>query len=165
MHKAPDRTKEERIAIAAELRNRMLSLTLADLSPIEIPEERSILALAIDTGVEPDFFYTLVATIDGAVSLYFSSGGATIGLGEREPIRTLAAEVLLFAENFLLHARPVQNPEVPEPGEVIFHFVTRSGLRVYSAPEEDLGEERDNLSTLFLASHDLLSLVREYSDA
>jgi hypothetical protein len=143
----------------------MLSLTVRDLQMDTMPDERSILAMVIETGVEPDFFYTVVATIDGAVSVYFSNGGGTIGLGEREPVRTAAAELLDLAEHFAPHARHIDDAVVPEPGEVLFHFVTTGGLRSYAAQEQELGEDRDAFSPIFYASHDLLSRIREHSDA
>ena len=158
------KTQAERIETVAEMRRSMLSLTVRDLKMECMPNGRSVLALAMETGVEPDFFYTVLATIDGAVSLYFSNGGGTIGLGEREPIRTAAAALLDFAEKFAPHAQMVADAQAPEPGETQFYFVTAEGLRRYAAQELDLGEDRDAFSPIFYTSHDLLSRIHEYSD-
>ena len=159
MKTAPVRSRDERIAAIAEMRERMLSLTLVDLGLTGLPEGRQVLGMLMETGVE-DAAYSLVSTADGAVSLYFSNGGGTIGAGEHETVRTAAAEFLDFGEHFLVHAAPASGTPLPEDGQVIFYFVTPRGVLYYSAAEVELGEERDPLTPLFFAAHAVISEVR-----
>ena len=42
-----------------------------------------------------------------------------------------------------------------------FYFLTYDGVRMYSAPEEKLGTEKDELSDLFFAAHGVISELRQ----
>ena len=105
----------------------MLALTLDGLNLAKLPEGRRIVAMLMETGID-DSAYSLLATVDGAVSLYFSNGGGIIGAGEHERPRTAAAAFLDLAEHFAARAVPASDTPLPEDRQVIFYFVTTEGV-------------------------------------
>lgn len=159
MGTATDPSREAQAAAIAGLRDQALALASDRALLARLPVDRRIIAMLMETGFE-HAAYSLVATLDGGVSLYFSSGGAIIGAGERERPRTAAAEFLDCAERFLVHASPVGETPWPAAGHVIFYFVTAQGVRRYTAPERELGEQRDLLAPLFHAGHAVIAEIR-----
>ena len=113
----------------------------------------------METGF-PDGSFTLSSLADGTTSLYFSTGGGIIGAGGHDSVRNASGRLLLEAQQFHLKAQKVNNFPKPGPGEVIFYFLTFDGVRSYTALEDDLGNERDELSSLFFAAHNVLTELR-----
>ena len=110
----------------------------------------------METGF-PEGSYTLTAMVDGNTSLYFSNGGGIIGGGGHDSVRNAARNLLLTAQHVYTKAQAVTNFPKPKVGYVIFYFRTFAGVRSYTALEEDLGNERDELSTLFFAAHTVIT--------
>jgi hypothetical protein len=118
----------------------------------------------METGY-PQAAATLVALGDGTASLYFSSGGGVVGGGAQPAIAGKArALVALAASQFtrLPHA-----PDFPLPavGEVRFYVLTTGGVLGASAPHDALATGSHALSPLFLAGHEVLTGLREASEA
>ena len=116
--------------------------------------------MVMETGFENGSF-TLVTLADGTTSLYFSTGGGTIGAGEHENVRKAVGHYLTGAQYFYKNASKVEETPRPVEGEVIFYFLTFEGKSAYSAPEEKLGNGKDELSNLFYAAHGVVSEIRE----
>ena len=71
---------------------------------------------------------TLVTTIDGAASLYYSSGGGVIGGEAHDQVRAAAARFVAAVEQCSPHL-PCGKPEaLPAAGHVRFYAHSRSGL-------------------------------------
>lgn len=143
----------------AGLRGQALGLTRDQLEGA-IPPDAPILALLMDTGY-PEAAATLLAVADGSTSLYFSNGGGIIGAGEHETVAAANRRWLEVAEEFLPRLEPREAPPAP-PAEGVTQFVavTPDGLRTAAAQEEELGEERHELSPLFHAGHDAITQIR-----
>ncbi|MGI9318617.1 MAG: hypothetical protein ACR2QW_14910 [bacterium] len=116
--------------------------------------------MVMETGFETGSF-TLVTLADGTTSLYFSTGGGTIGAGEHENVRKAVGHYLTGAQYFYKNASKVEETPGPVEGEVIFYFLTFEGKFAYSAPEEKLGNGNDELSNLFYAAHAVMREIRE----
>ncbi len=72
--------------------------------------------------------------------------------------------LLSGAQHFYKKAEIVKTYPKPEAGKVIFYFITFNGVRSYSALEDDLGNERDDLSNLFFAAHNVITELREIEE-
>lgn len=118
----------------------------------------------METGF-PEGAATLVAMGDGAVSLYYSTGGGTIGLGDHPGPRQAADALLGTAQAFSRQAEPTKDFPLPHPDAVRFYLLTSSGPRTVEAKEDDLGNGRHRFSQLFYAAHHLLTAIRESQES
>lgn len=146
-----------------ELRSLVLNLNPKDLGLTKEKFPHPVFALVMETGYQEGSF-TLSVVVDGSTSLYFSNGGGIIGGGEHENVREASGYLLSEAQHFYTKAKKVAVFPKPEPGKVIFYFITFDGVRSYTTVEDDLGNERDELSDLFFAAHNVISELRQIEE-
>ncbi|WP_457098144.1 hypothetical protein [Lysobacter sp. P5_B9] len=104
-------------------------------------------------------FYTLVVLADGTTSLYFSNGGGIIGAGEKPDVREASRQFIGWGNRLVGSAESARSTQAPAKGSTKFFFLTFDGIRSYTAPEVELGEERDALAPLFHAGHAVIAAV------
>ena len=153
---AADTTPSE---MSNELRTMVLNLNLKDIGLTKESFPHSVFALIMEAGF-PEGSFTLTSVADGSTSLYFSNGGGIIGGGEHENVREASSHLLSGAQHFYKKAKKVTVFPKPEAGNVIFYFITFEGVRSYTAIEDDLGNEKDELSNLFFAAHNVITELR-----
>ena len=109
---------------------------------------------------------TLVTTIDGAASLYYSSGGGVIGGEAHDQVRAAAARFVAAVEQCSPHL-PCGKPEaLPAAGHVRFYAHSRSGLlRSAEVSEEALSDNSHPLAPCFAAAHDVITQLRQSGPA
>ena len=143
-----------------DLRAMALSVTATELGlPEDVPASE-VWGIIMETGLRPSGSYSLVVFADGTTSLYFSTGGGIIGAGVLDPVRAASKRMLAEANEVSQAARPVTRTPVPAAGETIFYFRSSRGTLSFSAPEQDLGEERSRMSSLFHAGHRVITELR-----
>src|SRR5215210_2744937 len=109
----------------SELRSQVLHIDPATLA---IPDgdwmgaSVAVMEMALRGGTA-----SLVAVADGTVSLYMSTGGGTIGGGERPVVREAAKRFLRAAAEAAQSMPPATDFPLPSPGEVQFHVRTPEG--------------------------------------
>jgi hypothetical protein len=118
-------------------------------------KEDEVLGVLMETGY-PEAVATLVSALDGSASLYYSSGGGTIGAGGQAGPNAASKRLTGMAASFLRHMTKTEKSPLPKVGFTRFYVVTRSGLFTAEAKENDLGENRHALSPLFHAAHELI---------
>ena len=143
-----------------QLRSMVLNLDPKDIGITEENFSHTVFAIVMETGFSNGSF-TLSSVADGSTSLYFSNGGGIIGGGEHEKVRKASGHLLSGAQHFYKDAKLVSVYPKPKAGMVTFYFVTFDGVRSYSALEDRLGNDKDKLSKLFFASHNVISELRE----
>ena len=146
-----------------KLRSMVLNLNPNDIGLTKESFPYPVFALIMETGF-PEGSFTLSSIADGSTSLYFSHGGGIIGGGEHEDVRKASAYLLSAAQHFSEEAVRVAAFPKPRAGEVIFYFITFDGVRSYTALEDDLGNEKDRLSPLFFAAHDVIAELRNIQE-
>jgi hypothetical protein len=103
---------------------------------------------------------TVVALADSSVSMYFSGGGGSIGLGQHEGPQKAAQALLREAP----HALPLAVKDAafpfPQAGEVRFWFLTMGGPVTATTTEQDLSDGSSKLSKLHTLLQDLLTQIR-----
>jgi hypothetical protein len=151
--------------VMPEMRAQVLALKPDDIGITKATYPRDVWGLLMETGVPEGGAFSLVALADGTTSLYFSTGGGVIGAGQHERVRSTSHDLLAKANEFHKLAKPASAHPLPGPGQVIFYFLSYSGVLSYSAPEVSLGEGKDRLSALFLAGHHVISEVRQAEQA
>jgi hypothetical protein len=122
-------------------------------------KDEPVIAVLMETGY-PEAVATLVSVVDGAASLYFSSGGGIIGGGENERPNAASKKLIRMAGSFLKSMAKTEKSPLPKKGFTRFYVVTPSGLLTAEVKEEDLGEGRHALSPLFHTAHELITEVR-----
>ena len=110
----------------------------------------------METGY-PEGSATLVAMADGSASIYLSGGGGMIGGIGHETIRSAAQQFVQLASRFQPQMKRTTDFPVPRKGETNFYILTDAGVFTASAPENELGENRHALSTLFHAGHAVIT--------
>lgn len=119
------------VPVYSDLRAQVLSLDSGAVKPVGDPP---VLAVLMETGY-PEAVATLVCVADGSVSLYFSSGGGTIGVGENVPVARASKGFLSDAARATSNLSPSQKHPLPQPGHVRFSLVTPSGVHSSEASE------------------------------
>jgi hypothetical protein len=145
--------------MASSLRAMVLGLAPGGIGLTPQSSPGKVWGVVMETGMERGS-YTLVVLADGTTSLYFSNGGGIIGAGERQPVREASREFLMLANCFTDAAAPVESTALPSNGSTQFFLLTFDGLLSYTAPEAELGEQRDPLSPLFHAGHAVITELR-----
>ena len=151
---------EEYKVTSADLRKMVFNLNPNEIGLSKESFGYPVWGIVMETGF-PDGSFTLVSLAEGTTSLYFSNGGGIIGGGEHDSVREAAGYYLTGAQHFYENAKKVTEYPAPTNGEVKFYFLTYEGVRMYSAPEEKLGNEKDELSNLFFAAHRVISELRK----
>ncbi|HLU11028.1 MAG TPA: ankyrin repeat domain-containing protein [Oceanobacillus sp.] len=140
---------------------RGLRQQVTEFDPVQagfVPSDR-VWGILMEVGLQ-DAVFTLVAIIDGTVSLYFSNGGGIIGSGQHEAPRKAGEALLKLAPQFLHHAQPTTTFPLPRSGYARFHFLTFDGHFTAEAKEDDLTNNQHPLSPLFFAGNDVLTRIR-----
>jgi hypothetical protein len=103
---------------------------------------------------------TVVAISDGSASIYYSSGGGSIGGGYARPaLRDAASHAVSIASKFLDGMQLTDNFPLPEGGGVIFYIVTGKGVFTAKASVELLSTNRHPLSEL---GNSMQTIITEY---
>jgi hypothetical protein len=146
---------------SGELRQQALSVRAIDLGITR--GALRVWGLLMETGY-PEAVATLVAFADGTTSLYFSSGGGTIGAGSHDTVREASEELLRTADQHVDKFIPTKEYPLPKEGRVRFYVHTFDGILTADRNEEDLGYERDPLAPVFHAGHAVISAIRELDE-
>jgi hypothetical protein len=142
-----------------DLRSMALQVDLATIA-IADDEPWSGAAVAVMEFVISDTVATIVATADGAVSMYLSNGGGVIGAGEHAAVRPAADRFRNVAADSRGLLQRAEDFPLPETGQVVFHVRTGDGDFSGGAEESALRAGRHPLSPLYGAGQDLLTEIR-----
>jgi hypothetical protein len=108
---------------------------------------------------------TLVALADGTTSLYLSSGGGTIGAGQHESVAAASRRLVAMAEEAVDGIPSVTDDPMPPPGATTIRVLTYGGPHAVTAPEDDFGNGRHELSSLFHGAHAVITEIRLLNEA
>ena len=153
----------EAASVYDDLRALVLNLDPKEIGITQDDYPNPVVALLMETGFS-DGSYTLAVVADGSTSMYFSNGGGIIGAGEHDSVRRPSLRLLGLAREFHEKGEKVTTFPKPAAGRVIFYFVTFGGVRAYRTSEDDLGNQRDELSKLFFAAHDVITEARKIEE-
>lgn len=146
--------------ITGDLRSMVLNLSPDEIGITREHFPHQVWGVVMETGMDAGF-YTLVVLADGTTSLYYSNGGGIIGAGEKPGVQEASRQFIGWGNRLVGSAKPVSSTQSPDKGITKFFFLTFDGIRSYTAPEVDLGEERDSLAPLFHAGHSVIAAVRQ----
>ena len=144
--------------IYVTLRNQALSLDPVQIG-LKPDPSNPIFGILMETG-HKDAVVTLSAIGDGSVSLYFSTGGGIIGLGQHEGPQKACLSFLSYAKQFTSHLRPAKEFPLPQKGYTTFYFLTINGVLTFNGKEADLGNNHLPLSPLFHEAQEVITQAR-----
>jgi hypothetical protein len=149
--------------IYTDLRSMALDVDLSRLGlPADEPWSGASVAM-MEIGVDRAVA-SIVAIVDGTVSMYLSSGGGVIGAGEHEAVRSEGKRFrTVMAESRNLLQLTTDFP-LPRDGEVRFQARIGDDRFTAVAPESTLRGGRHPLSSLYAAGQDLLTEIRLASE-
>ncbi len=113
----------------------------------------------METGY-PEATVSLIALLDGSASLYFENGGGIIGGGDHESVGRAATAMATEADGLIQYCSKSDTFPLPDKGGTTFYILTTDGIYTFSAREQDLGEDRQSLSPLFHAGHEVIGQLR-----
>lgn len=143
--------------ITALLRTGALAINPADIGygPDECPK---VWGVMMELG-NPDVVVSLVALLDGSVSIYLSDGDGVIGCGRHPDVRIAARKMLQVAGRLQQQCQPVRQYPLPEVQQVNFYMLSHQGVLGVSADRIELDEGAIELAELYYAGHSLISIV------
>lgn len=104
---------------------------------------------------------TVVSTLNGDASIYFSSGGGILGGVGYDTVRSAAQAFVSAAEDCATNLSPGPPQSLPQPGNVRFFAHSRSGL-LHSAEiaETDVQEPDHPLFPCYRAAQEVITRLR-----
>lgn len=153
---SPSKNAEEIL----DLRSMFLTRSPRNFGIVPTQDHPRVWAVLMDMG-SSEGTATLLAVVDGTVSLYTSTGGGVIGAGEHPSIRRRAMKFISSAERYFEEFQKTSESPLPAPGRIRFYLMTFSGTFTGDFDENALGEGRHKLSKLFYAGHEVISAMRE----
>jgi hypothetical protein len=103
---------------------------------------------------------SLFVLVDGTASLYLSSGGGVIGGQAHDTVRAAGARFLETANALAQHLKLTTTYPLPAVEQTLFYLLTDDGILTAGDPDDDLGNGRHPLSSLFHAGHGVLTQLR-----
>jgi len=107
----------------------------------------------------------VIARADGAADLYLSVGGGVTGGRDVPRVNAAARRMVELASAELAQLALTRAFPLPARGEVQLLVLTRDGVRGARASQAALASGKHSLSRLFLSGHELLTALREESEA
>ena len=144
------------------LRNQALHMNSQQIGLPASPDPSTPWAVVMDWGMgEANATVTVLAIFDGTASIYFSTGGGSIGGGQsHESIRAAAQRAVIIASEVQPQVRKVTSYPLPKSGEVAFYLLSDAGVFSASATQADLSAHRHPLSKLGSAMQDIITQYR-----
>lgn len=145
-----------------DLRTMVFGVDLGEFGPRKADTVDRVWGVVMEAGY-PEAVATLLMLADGTVSLYFSSGGGMIGLGDHEEIANAAQRLIALAANTSSSCDYALEFPLPRNGHTRFYLLSYSGVLTVDLNEERLWLDTE-FASLFDRGHELLSRIRSLGD-
>lgn len=141
----------------ARLRNQALGVTPEALDLQPRPDEAY--GVLMELGM-PRATVTLVAMGEGAVSIYFSTGGGVIGAGQHEKARKAGLAFVNAAAGFIQFMSTTRDFPLPQPDHVRFYVLMPDAIYTSETSQQDLVNSQNPLSALFSYANSTMTELR-----
>ena len=143
--------------IYQELRHQAFGVTAESLGVHSGDDQ--ILGVIIESGIAGTVV-TLVALVDGTISMYLPTGPIIIGSGEWPEARKAGANAIECGRHFAPEMRLVSDFNHPTEGSICFFVLGTEGVRSHMDTVEHLVDPFNPYNPFFLAANQLLTEVR-----
>jgi hypothetical protein len=150
----------DRRTVAAALREQLFAIKSTDLKTVVASEDtqQRLYGVVIETAF-PDVVASLVALLDGSVSLYVSDGSGCIGCGAHRDVQRVAADLLQVAERVLPETIAATEHALPTTNHVRLFLLTDAGWRM-TQTTLDLAQRSDTpVGLIYFAGQRLVQTV------
>ncbi|HLA80786.1 MAG TPA: hypothetical protein VJP78_04015 [Thermoleophilia bacterium] len=154
----------EPVQAIKDLRNQLLTSPPETLGFSKAGSDSEVWGILMETGY-PEALATLVSLRDGNASLYLGHGGGVIGGGGHENVRRAAIGLVKESAKYLTNMKSTTSFPYPAVGRVKFYVLTFNGVVTAEAGKNELGEGKHGLSPLFYAGHEVITQLRQISEA
>jgi hypothetical protein len=141
--------------MALELRNMILTSKVDAANATDKNLSAVIMDIHVGDGVA-----SVMSSSGGDASIYLSTGGATIGGGGHENVRTAAIAFTAEAVKHKAAMSPAGTFPYPAAGKVRFYLRAPEGVFFAEAPESDLAAGTHELSGLYRAGQGVITQFR-----
>lgn len=155
MENSPQDSKEA----MADLRRMALTSSPEHFGLARNADSAEVYGIMMEFRIDDDTI-SILSMKDGSASLYTTSTFGVIGGGEHESVRRVAQAFVQTAQKYYENSAPTSNFDYPPAGQVRFYLLTYDGVRVCSALEQDIFEEKDVHYELYAAGQDVLTQLR-----
>ena len=152
------REKGEKVNPSVELRQIMLHLKPHDIHATV--DYNLVYAAIVDMAME-DRTISLVCVVDGTTSLYISTGGGQVGIGEIDEVGKATIAFLHSSEQVLDKLTAVSEFPYPEDKKHIVYLVTTSGVFSQEFDVEEIGKYPKELQYLHSLYQNVLTKIDE----
>jgi hypothetical protein len=108
---------------------------------------------------------TIICVADGTTSMYTSTGGGYIGMGQHDQVRQANANFCSAVSGRLAALAPVDDVPLPTQGEVNVIAVTADGVRLLRCPETVAQSPDSPAYPLYVAGQDVVTQMRLVAEA
>jgi hypothetical protein len=151
--------KQMKDNIYPDLRDLALTTTAEKLS-LSLPNDKTVVyGIVMDWGMDGNVV-TTVAFLTGDASMYYSTGGGTIGGGPHEQISNLAKEYVRMGNDCLLYANKTEQTQLPKDDVVKFYLLTNNGLHMCQEEIKHFEDASSKLLPLFEKGNEVISELR-----
>jgi hypothetical protein len=141
-----------------EMRDLFFSVDPKELN-IEKEYENQIYAVIMETGYK-DVALSLRCFADGTISIYYTSGGGMIGIGEHVDARKAGLSLVEESKKNFKKFELVKEFPLPKDGQTIFYLLTSDGVYSFIEKENTLGNNQSELSPFFYKAQDVITQAR-----
>ncbi len=154
----------EPVQAIKDLRSQLLTSPPETLGFSKPGSDSEVFGILMETGY-PEALATLVSLRDGNASLYLGHGGGVIGGVGHENVRKAAMEFVKVSAKYQTRMKSTTLFPYPAVGRVTFYVLTFNGVVTAEADKNELGEGKHGLSPLFYAGHEVITRLRQISEA
>jgi len=144
--------------VFTEMRDMTFNIDPSELN-IHKEFDNQVYAVIMETGYEEAIF-SLRCIAEGSISIYFSNGGGMIGIGEHQDAKEKGLLLINESNQYLENFAKVEEYPLPQSGETIFYLLTFDGVYSFSEKEDNLGNNKSDLSPLFYIAQDVITQAR-----
>ena len=134
------------------------------IDPATISDTGSIWGVVMETAYFAGVV-TLIALANGTAFLLFSNGGGVEGTTDHHQVRDAARRLVSKAGDHAAGATASESCPYPRVGRTRFYLLATTGVRVLEAAEDELESTVHELSSLFLAGHDVITQLRHIAQS
>jgi hypothetical protein len=132
-------------------------------SDLGLPDDTAVYGAAMEIGMA-NTVITLVCFATGDASMYYSTGGGSLGGGNIPAVRAEAIRMVDVYKDLVELLPPVDLVEIPTVGRTGFAAMTAAGLRSDSSPTASIVAGATPLIILFQAGQNVITAFRESAE-
>ena len=146
-------------SVYTDLRDAILELDPASVGIHQGPETSIAWGLVMDWRLD-DAVATIVSLADGTTSLYLSTGGGSIGAGERPAAAAASLDAIRVAESMIDDFAPATCSPIPLRGRTAFTLLTFTGVRRVEDDTDAFGNGSSRLAPVWNAMQNVINEIR-----